>query len=524
MFLFCFFALFLSCNDYTLEKNNVPELVVYPETVDFGHLLSGQESGVKTFAIINAGTDPLTITQPVLSDNMKFSLDTLESDSYEIQDGEIIEFHVYYNPTTYEQETAAITFSSNDSDESDYELPVVGFGDAPLMTVSPEIFDYGQISIGCDNEERITIRNDGNISLIIENISQMVTHPQDIIMEFGSLPSFPWELSPNQEIDFLVSYVPLDVSYDESVIRIESNDPVLPIAEVIQYGEGDVEHWYTQTHIQEEVPLTDIIFVIDNSGSMNTFQTELANQMSSFMNVFISLNSDYHIAFITTDEANFVSYNGVSWIDSRYTNPTQWAEEVVRSIGINGSAFEMGIEYVSLALQGDAAPGTSFWRDSATLAIIYVSDEPDNSPMNWAQYTSFFDSLKVTPDLMKHFAVIGDYPSGCLYRHPAGSRNVSFGAGYYEMTQYYSGEWYSICSSDWGQQMQNLANTVTTQQVFILEEHDPIEGTITVNVNGQQTNNWIYDLSLNAIVFDSTSIPTQGQTITIEYATWGCDN
>ena len=48
---------------------------------------------------------------------------------------------------------------------------MTGFGDAPVMKVTPELFDYGQISIGCDNEERITIRNDGNLSLTVDNIT-----------------------------------------------------------------------------------------------------------------------------------------------------------------------------------------------------------------------------------------------------------------------------------------------------------------------------------------------------------------
>ena len=79
--------------------------------------------------------------------------------------------------------------------------------DAPVITIDPAEVDYGLITIGCDNEERITIRNDGNQTLIVNNVTQMVTQPPDIIMEFGSLPLPPWELLPTQEIDFLVSYI-----------------------------------------------------------------------------------------------------------------------------------------------------------------------------------------------------------------------------------------------------------------------------------------------------------------------------
>jgi len=518
-----FFTLFsIGCNDYTLEKNNVPELVVYPEVVNFGHLLSGQESGVETFAIINAGTDSLTITSPELNDNLKFSLDQDISDEYTILPGETLEFHVYYDPITFEEEEGTIVFSSNDADETNYELPVIGYGDAPIMTVSPEIFDYGQISIGCYNEERITIRNEGNLDLTISNITQMVTSPHDIIMEFGTLPSPPWHLSPNQEIDFLVSYVPTDINYDESIIRIEGNDPATPLIETTQFGEGDVEHWYTQTYVQEEIALLDVLFVVDNSGSMNIFQQELSNQMSSFMNVLESSGSDYHLAVITTDEARFKQYDGYAWIDTTHQSPVSWIQNVISSIGIRGSGMEKGIEMAKYALEGDAAPGKDYYRENATIVIIYVSDEPDHSQGGWQSYTNFFDTLKLSTDLVRQFAVIGDNPSGCTFSYIPFSRNIQFGAGYYDMTQRYNGSWYSICAIDWGQQMQSLANTVTTQRSFSISEIDPIESTIVVSVNGQITHEWVYDSFNNSVVFNERSIPETNQTITIEYAVWGC--
>jgi len=519
--------IFLSCNDYSIKESEEekPELVVYPETLEFGHLESGLESGQAIFAVINAGDEDLIISQPeITSTNGNFNLDVDLQENYTILPGDTQEFNVYYAPETFESNEAIISLVSNDEDENQYELSVTGFGDAPVMKVTPEVFDYGQISIGCDNEERITIRNDGNLALFINDITQMVTQPPDIVMEMGSLPPLPWILSPGQEIDFLVSYIPIDISYDESVIRIESNDPILPLTEVIQYGEGDVTHWHTQTHVQEEVSLLDVLFVVDNSGSMNIFQQELSSQMSSFMNVFDSTGSDYHLAVITTDEARFSQYDGYSWIDSTHPSPVLWIQNVISSIGIRGSGMEKGIEMAKYALEGDAAPGKPYYRENATMVIIYVSDEPDHSQGSWLSYTSFFDNFKLSTDLMRHFAVIGDYPSGCNFPYITSVRNIQFGEGYYDMTQRYNGTWYSICATDWGQQMQNLANTVTTKRSFSINESDPIESTISVSVNGQLTNEWVYEPTTNSVVFNERNIPEPNQTITIEYAVWSCGN
>ena len=517
--------LLFSCNDYGVNKvvQTDPELVVYPEQVDFGHLISGQESGLSSFAVINAGDEDLIIGQPeLIAGNDRFGLDDGLEESYTILPGEVLEFNIYYVPVTYEANGAIVRFVTNDEDENEFELLVTGFGDAPVMTIFPEDFDYGDISIGCDNEERITIRNDGNLPLIINNITQMVTQPADILMEFGSLPAPPWELLPSQEIDFLVSYVPNDIGYDESVVRIEGNDPETPVVETIQYGDGDVEQWFVETHIQEEIALLDVIFVIDNSGSMAVFQQELSNQMTNFMNVFISSGADYHLAFITTDSGRFRGSGSVYWIDSTFLTPIDWAQGVINGIGVGGSAFERGIQFAKEALEGDASPARNFWRDDATMVIIYVSDEPDYSAGTWTAYTTFFDNAKSSIDLMRHFAVIGDHPAGCQFPWGASFRNVGYGSGYWDMTQRYNGAWYSICATDWGNQMQSLANTVTTRKSFELEEPDPIENTILVSVNGQMVSEWSYDMNSNSVVFNDGSLPEPNQTIIIEYAVWGC--
>ena len=99
---------------------------------------------------------------------------------------------------------------------------------------------------------------------------------------------------------------------------------------------------------------------------------------------------------------------------------------------------------------------------------------------------------------------------------------VGFGAGYYNMTQRYNGDWYSICAADWGNQMQDLADTVSTRKTFTLDEPDPIEESITVLINGQAATGWSYDPAGNAVVFAEDSVPEPSQTITIEYGIWGC--
>ena len=509
----------VGCADYTMNgiQKRQAEILVYPSHINFGNLESGFESGEEYFTVTNTGDDDLNISTPVLvSGNDRFSLLTENEEDVLIPAGEVVQFNVVYEPKTFESNGAYVEIISSDEDERSSMVTLEGYGDAPVMTVDPVDVDYGMISIGCDNEERITITNDGNLTLEVESISQMVTQPADIILEFGSLPEPPWEIEPGLSLDFLVSYVPTDTGFDESLITIQGNDPLTPEVEALQAGDGDVEKWYTQNWRQEEVPILDVLWVVDNSGSMNRFQTNLSLNIGSFMSAFAATGADYQMAVITTD----------SWMFSSIVTPysadpeSELAGLVVT--GVMGSANEKGIEMAAQSLSSPSAagPGGTFFREDSKLVVIFVSDEPDRSFPGWSTYLSFFDSLKPAGDFIP-YGVIGDYPSGCTITSPAGT--AQFGQGYWDLIDHYGGSWYSICASDWGVQLQDLAGEVTGRRMFQLDEQDPIVDTIEVTVNGQVATNWEYDETSNSVIFAEDHVPTEGQTVDVTYAVWGCD-
>ena len=510
-----FLLALLSCNDYTMiGKPSEQDILAFPGHINFGHLESGQETGLEEFAVINSGQRDLVITTPVLvSGNSRFSLGNVPDQQWTIEPQEHLVFEVSYVPETFESNGAYIEIASDDPDSPLVIVTLEGYGDAPVMTVGPSEFDYGDISIGCDNEERVTITNDGNLPLIIDSVTQMVTQPANILMEFGSLPSPPWIIDPGLSLDFLISYIPTDVGYDESIVEITGNDPYTPEVEVTQYGDGDVEQWFSETHIQEEIPILDILWVVDDSGSMGMFQTHLANNIGLFIQAFVATGADYHMAVITTTNSMIGQI-----IDNSTANAeTEIANEVL--VGIGGSGMEYGLEKSRDALSSaaSAGPGSNFFRDDAQLVVIYVSDEPDWSGP-WGNFINFFDNIKPTGQFTP-YAVIGDPPAGCEI--PPRTR-ASYGAGYWDIVDHYGGSWYSICASDWGVQLQNMANQMAGRSAYPLGEEDPIIDTIVVSVNGQVTTDWEYDANTNSVRFPTDHIPEPGQTIDIDYAIWGC--
>jgi len=508
----------LGCSDIALTaKPDVQNIMAFPEHINFGSLTSGEETALEEFAVINSGQRDLTIQTPQLvSGDDRFSLGNVPEQSWVIEPGEHLAFDVSYIPQTFESNGAYIEIASNDPDEPVVRVSLEGYGNAPVLSVTPSLFDYGDVSIGCDNEERVTIRNEGNMPLIIENVSQVVNNPVDIKINFGSMPSPPWTIEPDTEIDLLVTYVPSDVGWDRSEVVIESNDPMLPEVSAEQEGNGDVEQWHYQRHEQTPIELLDILWVIDDSGSMHPYQSLLANQIFSFFQAFLASAPDYNMSVITTTSPYLhgIINNGTPMPEMALANMV--------NVGIMGAGMEQGIEMAFQALSNPAiaGPGSQFFRDEASLIVIFVSDEKDWSAP-WVTYLQFFDGLK-DAGMFVPYAVIGDPPTGCESNVSAFPRNIEFGAGYWDLVDYYGGDWYSLCAVNWGSQLQALGSTLTNRVTYGLDEEDPILDTIIVTVNGQASSEWTYDSATNSVTFNEGHVPAEGQTIEIEYAVWGC--
>ncbi len=245
-------TIFLSaCSDSVLMKvqDRKPQILVHPDAVDFSNLLAGSETGEKYISIINVGDDTLYVDAPVLNDiDGRFSIS--HDNVQELLPGDLLDVNIFYNPITFENNIATIDIQSNDVEYPNITVDVKGAGDAPVIMLNPEGHDFGTISIGCDNELRLTVGNVGNLPLEITSVQQMVTQPTDINMFFGTLPDLPWIIDPGLELDIITSYTPSDVGPDSSVITIDSNDPLTPVSEFQEEGEGQVEQWITDLHEQ----------------------------------------------------------------------------------------------------------------------------------------------------------------------------------------------------------------------------------------------------------------------------------
>ena len=182
---------------------------------------------------------------------------------------------------------------------------------------------------------------------------------------------------------------------------------------------------------EKEVPVQinrnlDILFVIDNSGSMREEQASLVANFNRFINVLDNIEGglpNVHIGVVSTDIGagpygimgctgngdNGILQNApvggacntptdlyISDIGdedglNRQTNYTGTLADTfscIAELGTTGCGFEQPLEAMRRALNGSNAQNANFVRPDAFLAVIIISDEDDCS----AEQVSMFDS------------------------------------------------------------------------------------------------------------------------------------
>lgn len=524
MYLIPMLALMAGCQDYEIKGNDdviddvndntAPDILVTPDLIDFGVVdATTGEVRSSTVTVQNIGDGPLEIHNLELEneeDEDSFSYSTIGS--VLISPGSSTSFVASYEALTAEEREARILIDSNDPDEPQTRVRLLATGQAPVITVSPETYDFGTLYIGCESTTPITIGNSGNADLVVTDFDY-ITASDDLGFDPDAaiIGDLPFTIPPMGEAEVYVDYAPLDDYADEGFIRVSSNDPARPEAQAYQVAGGELYGENIDVFEQPIRGASDILFVIDNSCSMAEEQSNLATNFQYFASELYTLDLDFQVAVITTDNPSF---RGDIMTSETADFEDEFISQVMAGTGGSGDEKPAEMAYQSTQSGGDAGPGSDFLRDDSMLAMIVVSDEPDSSPSSWSSYLSYFETLKDdTDDLVIH-AISGDYPMGC------GSASAT--NGIYEMTVATGGLYLSVCATDWASHLEALVEASAVDlSSFELTEW-PVPESIVVRVDGiNMTTGWTYNETDRAIDFDELHVPEGGSTIEVEYALFG---
>lgn len=320
----------------------------------------------------------------------------------------------------------------------------------------------------------------------------------------------------------------------------------------------------------------DILWVIDNSGSMDSSQQNLGANFSSFIAGFAQKGLDYRMAFTTTDAYRYSSSfanntNCVRFRDRvlgstcnnvpgygasgyKILTPTVPGSALLNSVfthnarvGIYGSGDERAFQSMKAALSHSVNDQYDFLRDDSFFAIIIVSDEDDFShngtsnkgvyPPNYndpalrpiSEYVDFLDNLTGTTGPNRRYTVnaIAIFDEACRQELNNSFDGRQIGVRYRQLVEATGGMRTSLCGN-FAQDLQNIAENLLTLATQFYLRRIPIPESIVVIVNGQlvpdrnsnplNDGGWEYDANTNSIKFYGINyIPPTGAVIQVNY-------
>jgi len=274
---------------------------------------------------------------------------------------------------------------------------------------------------------------------------------------------------------------------------------------------------------QASAQRSDVLFVVDNSESMEAEQDALATNFPAFLEWFEGSDVDYHIGVVSTDMDDpghsglLRESQGVLWLEpSTPDAPTKFAE--MTRLGISGSSEERGREAAYTALELRGAANAGFRRDDAYLNVVVVSDEDDKSGDDRISLPGFTRYLQdqESERVRATFSAIVSLP-----REIDPDRcNPIPALEYLEVVRAVGGLAWSICDEDWLPLVNELGFvTIGLRREFRLTfTPDPSTLVVAVDQIELPAAAWIHDPDANAVTFLGDPPPT-GSEVVIRYFT-----
>lgn len=448
-----------------------------------------------------------------------------------IASGDTVTLEVSYSPLRASPALGVLELGLNDDEV--LAVDIIGFGSYADFALVPGLWHFGPIIEDCASPiKELELSNVGLVAGRVDSISFGPTTDPNFEL-LSTLPPDTY-LEPGESLIIPVRMLGTAAFGGQTAdVQVAVTGDVQPLVRSVLRGtsESEDEANRVEHFIQNERAVADILFVVDNSGSMGPMQNSLAQNFSSFIQFFTSaVDVDFHIGVTTTDTTTNGERGALVGPYISNTGPNATPDPVSTfisqvAVGTSGSATENGLLASVLAVTppntDPGGPNEGFLRDEGLLSIIYISDEKDQSPGPVVpDYTDPLLAAKgYRPQRLLASAIAGDFPGGCS------GNGVSAQAAprYKEIVDITGGIFESICTADWAATMQQIGfNTFTAITQFELERRaDQAAGIVVyvdgVPVNPDELNGWEYDPATNSIIFNGTSVPEPGQQITVEY-------
>ena len=442
------------------------------------------------------------------------------------------------------------------------------------VTVLPDQIDFGLVTVGCKSKvHEIRVYNTGNIPVYVTKVELQGCGIEVEKYKWPGIPKKGVEVSNSTPAKFGLQYAPQNVGKDscQAIVTTGVEGKCIDAAGIATgqgckvtadctqgggtlcqgqvftvplKGEGTLLDEYTDEFDLTAGKKVDVLFVIDNSGSMGDEQNNIASNFKSFVQIANLWQNDYHLGVTSTDKKGGLKGKLRNEAGTRILTKNNNAKgefPKYAKLGTNGSANEQGLEAAKRALdvphkfdtcdskcqtckvdkdcpanmfcvpddKGVKACGgwnRTFMRKTAGLEVVFVSDEEDSSPAALSFYVNFFKSIKgfVNKGLMYVYLIVGFKQSSG--GSGGGGCGAQKGSRYLTVAKETGGKSASICDPSFAKTLQDIGNVAfgMSHQFFLTMNAQP--GTVKVWVNGKQcqgpdkNKTWYLDEPSNSVV------------------------
>jgi hypothetical protein len=517
-----------------------------PQVLDFGRVPVGSEV-VLGVALRNTGSSACYLASMQLAAGSDAVFTASRVENTVLEPGQQARLLVRFKPTAEASYAGLAEGWVNHPSSGHPTVIVQGEGVQGCFSVQPTHVEFGLTQLTCEPRTReLVAYNRCPVPITVQGMA-LEQDSEEFVL--SNAPSFPLTLQGSQSFKVRATYAPADEGEDLGALRFNLGEGSVYTASVL--GRGAEKADQVDTFLQESAAKVDVLFVVDNSGSMMEEQQSLGANFAAFLTAATAAGVDYHIGVTTTGlDASSGGWSqcpgGAEGGENGRLFPVNGSTpRVITPLTPNASGVfatntrvgvchwnEQGLEAAYRALSqpllhsaddprtplGSDGNG-GFLRPEARLAIIFVTDEEDFSNQPVSFYETYFKSLKDNDSSkLSVSAIAGPQDlSTCATASSSGTR-------YIQLAQATGGVVESICTPNWGESLKKLSETTFgPKRNFPLSDEPEAPAQIQVRVNGAPvTSGWVYVPETNSVLFDEGHAPPAGAYVEVTYPL-GCD-
>lgn len=260
----------------------------------------------------------------------------------------------------------------------------------------------------------------------------------------------------------------------------------------------------------KKIPI-DLVWVIDDSGSMQPYQQAVKDNTAAFMQELSAMaDLDWQMGMISTDVARapLLGFGAANRLDFLSVNPVSLFQSVMGMLGLAGT----GVEKTFDPLLGAIKKAPSFIRTDALLAVMIVTDAPEQSAMSSANFVAEMAKIKPDPSHLVVYGAFGAQDLGCAKTDD--QWNYA-GSKYQMLVDTTHGKHFPLCAAGFGKNLTDIVSNVVRKAVKVSVALPAKARPSTIEVayrgkvlSGSSTSGpaaWYYDANANTIVFPDMS-------------------